>query len=182
MDPYATACLTTLPIRSGPISIFLFAVLSSPPPIFTTTSVGLAKPAPLVPTSLRHRSVQIYARQNHVRHLGYLLPPVPHQACQNHVRYAPHTGSPAFSQSPRANAPERAGRGRGRGAYYRAKYGSGHGRGSRADPLALSSSSSQAMVPGGPRDWDRLHNDLAAIDGQQYGRSFSLCPSRSCVT
>lgn len=86
VDPYATACLTTLPIRSGPISIFLFAVLSSPPPIFTTTSVGLAKPAPLVPTSLRHRSVQIYARQNHVRHLGYLLPPVPHQACQNHVR------------------------------------------------------------------------------------------------
>ncbi|KAF2772670.1 hypothetical protein EJ03DRAFT_287806 [Teratosphaeria nubilosa] len=57
-------------------------------------------------------------------------------------------------------------RGRGRGAYYRAKYGGGRGRGG----LFVGA---QAQAPesafSGPRDWSRLQSDLAAIDGQQYG-------------
>ncbi|KAK5696894.1 hypothetical protein LTR17_024213 [Elasticomyces elasticus] len=60
--------------------------------------------------------------------------------------------------------------GRGRGAYYRAKYGGrGHGaaNGSSGAPTpsfeqAIETTSSHGV-------WDRLQNDLRSIDGQQYG-------------
>jgi len=67
------------------------------------------------------------------------------------------------------------GRGRGRGAYYRAKYGGGGHGGQRNEGYAsqdqgsVSQSTKAASV--GPRNWTQLEDDLRSIDGQQYGRS-----------
>ncbi|KAK5131165.1 hypothetical protein LTR08_001251 [Meristemomyces frigidus] len=61
-----------------------------------------------------------------------------------------------------------AGRGRGRGAYYRAKYGGGRGS-HRSDDVIDQSSNTQLPASGGSRDWSRLESDLRSIDGQQYG-------------
>ncbi|KAK5741687.1 hypothetical protein LTS12_024529 [Elasticomyces elasticus] len=59
--------------------------------------------------------------------------------------------------------------GRGRGAYYRAKYG-GRGRGAaNGSSGAQNPSFEQAIDTTSHGVWDRLQNDLISIDGQQYG-------------
>lgn len=59
------------------------------------------------------------------------------------------------------------GRGGGRGAYFKAKYGGG-GRG-RGDHQSDHSSGAQINAHTGPRDWEQLQRDLRSIDAQQYG-------------
>ncbi|KAK0314264.1 hypothetical protein LTR91_001060 [Friedmanniomyces endolithicus] len=56
---------------------------------------------------------------------------------------------------------------RGRGAYYRAKYGGGGRRGASQDGGGTFDRAAKASVSYGI--WDRLQDDLRSIDGQQYG-------------
>lgn len=61
-----------------------------------------------------------------------------------------------------------AARGRGRGAFYKAKYGGGGARGGHQNH-ANGTETPAATPHAGPRDWDQLQRDLRSIDGQQYG-------------
>ncbi|KAK5124465.1 hypothetical protein LTR85_001682 [Meristemomyces frigidus] len=67
------------------------------------------------------------------------------------------------------------GRGRGRGAYFRAKYGGGdRGQKRSAGDDGVTGTDDHATgasfdAPGGTKDWTGLENVLRNIDGQQYG-------------
>ena len=70
------------------------------------------------------------------------------------------------------------GRGGGRGAYYKARYGGGgRGRGGRGqshvDDSQSDGAGSQASRSG-PRNWNELQSTLQQIDGNQYGKSGRL--------